>query len=260
MSDVLTDASIVARPLESALFGVAVASASVRSAADVAEVVAHLQRSPQRERTLLVVRVPADATAAVHALESAGALLCDVLVTYTRTVGPGGLLTWFEDEPGATVAHVRDAVASDGERLHALATHAFAGSSGHWHADARLRQQDASELYGRWAADLVSRASASAPLLVAESPRGVVGGFLALSKDEAGGWHVPLTAVDVDHRGKGLLRRMMYAASARIAISEPVRFHYETQLTNWAASHVVTSCGFAPVASRLTFHLWTDEP
>ncbi len=256
----MSDTSIVARPLESALFGVAVSSAVVQSVTDVADVVAQLRRSSRDKSSLLVVRVPADATAAVHALESAGALLCDVLVTYTRTVGPGGLLTWFDDEPGATVAYVRDAVPSDGDVLHALAARAFAGSSGHWHADARLRQQDASELYGRWAADLVARASALGPVLVAESRRGVVGGFLALTKDEVGGWHVPLTAVDVDHRGQGLLRCMMYAASARIAISDPVRFHYETQLTNWAASHVVTSCGFTPMASRLTFHLWTDEP
>jgi ribosomal protein S18 acetylase RimI-like enzyme len=177
-----------------------------------------------------------------------------VLLSFSRTIPGGGLDTVAEHDG----LHIRPGCAEDAKELHALALVAFAGFPGHWHADSRLRKADADELYGRWAADLAKRTDANETLLVAQTDAGEVTGFLAVARDEGGGWNVPLTGVHPRHRGKGTLRHLLVAASSRLARQDSSSLRYETQLTNWPAINVVSRCGFVPTDSRMTFHLWTD--
>lgn len=245
----MSDVVVIPRPLESALFGLSIASVNVSHVADVDTVVA---QADEQAADMLVVRVPAQRVDVIQRLEASGAQMCDVLVTYESPLP----VRKTHGETGGSDMRVRHATEADLPTLHDIACRAFDDFPGHWHTDTRLQRSSANELYGRWVADLTRNASPVAPLLVLESETGVLAGFLALAQEAAGRWNVPLTAVDPPFRGKGLLRRMLIEASNRIADAGAVHFAYETQLTNWAASRVVSSLGFSPSSARFTFHLW----
>ena len=176
-------------------------------------------------------------------------------MTFERTVPLGGL----KDDAVTNGCVVRDGNTDDAQALHQLAVDAFVGFAGHWHADRRLSGTLADELYGRWASDLALRPQEGSILLVATDGQRELAGFLAVAPDQIGGWSVPLTAVHPRFRGRGILRQLLIAATARIGRTTPVVFRYETQLTNWPAIRVVTHLGFIPVSSRMTFHIWKRE-
>jgi ribosomal protein S18 acetylase RimI-like enzyme len=247
--------AMMPRPRESELFGVRIASAEPTSVARVAQATVNAR---EWGAELLVLRVNAEQQDLVQAAEHRGGRMCDTLLTLTRTVTPADdvAVTW----PAGLSPDV--ATVADADALHVLGKAAFAEFAGHWHADPRLDNTLATELYGRWAADLARHTTANAPVLLARTGDGKPCGFLALATDDDG-WHVPLTGVHPDCRGRGLLRALLQAAMAHIARALPAggrtTFAYETQAVNWPALRVVTAAGFVPSAARMTFHLWTGD-
>lgn len=244
----MPDSPLLARPLESALFGIPVSAASVASALDASRVI---DAARARSDGLVVVRAPAAAAAAIHELERHGGLLCDVLQTFSKQI--------VSDPAAVAEQHAliesRVASASDAAILHALALEAFAGFGGHWHADERLPTRLADLLYARWSADLARDESGATRVIIAER-NGTAIGFLALERSGDARWRVPLTCVDPRHRGFGILRAMLDVASADLARCGGGWIDYETQITNVAALRAVSRAGFAPGTARLTFHLW----
>jgi ribosomal protein S18 acetylase RimI-like enzyme len=242
---------LTARPQESALFRARIASATVSSVPDVELVIAEAQRA---DVNLIVVRVPTSEIAVVQAVEKRGGSLCDVLLTFGRSLPSDEypLPTW------PVGWNLRTARPSDAPALAALATDAFRDFPGHWHADPRLERAYATELYSRWAADLALRNESADTMLIVEAAHSAIAGFLALARVQDGSWNVPLTAVHPDFRGDRLLERMLMSAQSIMANEVTRALHYETQLTNWPAIRVVSRCGFVPRSSRMTFHLWTD--
>lgn len=240
-------ALVAQRVAESALFGHAIAAADVSADADVDEAIA-VARSTSVD--LLVIRVPVDATSAIHRLERAGATLCDTLLTLQRdSIAAGATAV-------GTRAEMRMAMSSDADALHALSLQAFADFHGHWHNDDRLTASASTRLYAQWAADLSRSASESRPLILALDAHGAIAGFLALAQQRPGDWFVPLAAVAPPSRGRGLLRALLRHG---VEVAERERldsFHYETQLSNLPAIRVVSQNGFVPHSSRHTFHLW----
>jgi ribosomal protein S18 acetylase RimI-like enzyme len=242
-------AALSARPLESALFGVTIAAATPLLPSDVDACVSAARAGGV---ALLVIRVPSEATATAARVAAVGGVQCDTLVTLARTVPIGGLERGRLDER----VSVRMWQPHDASAISALARVAFAGTSGHWHTDPRIAAAAADELYARWAGTLVHEATEDQPVLVAVMEDGTIAGFLAIASAAPDRWHVPLTAVDPVYRGRGVLRRLLVAASARIAQRKIVTFEYVTQTANAAALHAVSRLGFVPQSTRLTYHLW----
>ena len=248
----MSDSRVVLRPLESALFEVPGARVQLGRTADVPRC---LGRARELGAARMVMRVAADDSRNVRAVEEAAGRLCDVLVTYERMILPDASIVNAVSGPEA-VATVRVAEHADGDRLRDIAHAAFSGGAGHWHADPRLSSSRSTELYARWATDLPRSSSPRSRLLVAQVGDVPIG-FLALALNEGDdGWHVPLTAVHPQFQGRGVLRLMLDAALAELVTCGATRFHYETQLTNWSAIRVIASVGFRPVSARMTFHLW----
>ena len=240
------------RPLESALFGSRVYAASVDS---VPALESALGAARPHRGALVVVRVPAEAVATIHAVEAVGGRLCDILVTLT-----GPFLPSVMQLPLAPDLTVRQAGPDDAESLADMATQSFRLATTHWHTDPELPRPLADELYGRWAAALARGATAEAPLLVASSRDESIAGFLALAPQGQDAWNVPLTAVRPECRGRGILGAML-DAGALLCSRDGARqmLHYETQLTNRSALHAVTRRGLTVGSSRLTFHLWVPD-
>lgn len=241
------------RPLESALFGSRVYAASVGSVPELQDA---LDAARPHRGALLVVRVPGDAVATIHAVEAAGGRLCDILVTLTGPFLPSMMLPLLA--PDLTV---RQAGPDDAEALADMAARSFRSGTTHWHSDPRLPRPLADDLYGRWAAALARNATVETPLFVAVARDASIAGFLALAPQGQHGWHVPLTAVSPDHRGRGILGTML-DVSALTCNRDGARqtLYYETQLTNSAALRAVSRRGLIIDSSRLTFHLWVPEP
>ncbi len=205
---------------------------------------------------LVVVRVPVHEVAAIHAVEAAGGRLCDILVTLAGRFLPASMPPTLA--PDITV---RRAQAMDADAISDVATRSFRSGTTHWHADPRLPAELADELYGRWAAALARSASDDTPVFVAETRERSIAGFLALEPQSPGAWHVPLTGVAPEFRGRGVLGAML-DASAMTCNRDGAQqtLYYATQLANHAALRAVSRRGLIVDSSRLTFHLWVPEP
>src|SRR6185295_16573449 len=75
-------------PDESALFGIPVYTADALTPDGAGHAISTVRATAG---ALLVLRIPADRMQTVRAAERAGALLCDALITLTRTVPAGGI-------------------------------------------------------------------------------------------------------------------------------------------------------------------------
>ena len=244
---------LIARPLESDLFGVKVFSATVNTLPQFEHVVGEWAPSAS---SLLVLRTPAESVAVVHAIESKGACLCDILVTLSQTATREKSV--LKGRPADFV--FRNGTESDAAKLYELALGSFQDFVGHWHADTRINKELADRLYAQWARDLAGRVSTENRLFVAEDSFGDLMGFIAFDRaiDKSGEvrWSIPLTAVASSYRGRGVFRAMLVEAMESISQDCSTNFDYETQLTNYPALRVVSRLGFLPSSSRLTFHLW----
>lgn len=240
------------RPLESALFGRSICSGTVTSEP---EMVVALAEAAGLGRALIVLRAPAGNMRVVQQIESAGGRLCDVLLTFKHT--PREMLAKATGVAGTAV--IRAARADDESRIAGLASRAFKEFRGHWHLDQRLSPERSTELYARWAADLTRASGPRQLMFVAEDGAGDLSGFLALATDDGVTWHVPLTAVDPEHRGRGTLAQLLLSASRHLSATPGAVLHYETQIDNHAALRVLARFGFALEESRFTFHLWSGD-
>ena len=243
----MSDAALLVRSLESAHFGLPVFSATAANRADATRL---LDLAAGIEEGLLVIRIPADAHGAIHAVERRGAVLCDVLQTLTIAV-PGHHRTLGEQH-GTTI---RAGTSNDADVMATIGGDAFRGFVGHWHSDDRLRAGLADQLYARWSADLARGADAAHPVLLAERASKPIA-FLALARVTDTTWSVALTCVAPEYRTSGAFRTLLDAACDMVADQRAVRLEYETQLTNLPALRAVIRAGFEPKSARLTFHLW----
>jgi ribosomal protein S18 acetylase RimI-like enzyme len=242
------DISLLARPLESAHFGLPVFSSTVANRDDAERVLGLAAGIPHG---LLIVRTPAAAIGAIQTLERHGAVLCDVLQTLHIAVPAARRASH-----ATFTTTLRAGTPADADRLAWIGGEAFRGHTGHWHADDRLPTNLADLLYARWSADLARGSDdAEHPVLIAERGSGPAG-FLALARVDETAWTVTLTGVAPNHRGAGVFRALLDAAVDTVAERGGRRLDYETQITNHSALRAVSRAGFEPASARLTFHIW----
>ncbi len=246
----MSDRLLQSRPLESRLFGVAIAAAFVETVESVATLTSALHEGVAE---MVVARVDATNFPAIHALEAADALLCDVLLTMTAGAAS------HQEHAEQQRIELRAADVADAPAIARIAGLAFHDFKGHWHTDPRLSREHADTLYARWGADLGATLSHERPIAVAVDADNSVMGFVALNALGAGLWNVPLAAVDPGQQSRGVLRHLLWAIRAGFLTDGMRRLDYETQLTNVAALRSVARTGFVPSTSRLTFHLWTPK-
>lgn len=244
-------------PLDGDRFGLAVARLAVPPATDVSAVRRALDAADGWD--LLISRCEADDVAVAAALEATGGRLMDVHVTFGRSLGSAD-----SSEPSEPAAHdgvrIEVATSDDADAVSALFREAFAGYSGHYHADPRLDDVACTEIYADWSGRLVRAGRPDVRTLVARSPGGDILGASLLQHEpgraEAEG---VLDAVHpaVRRRGLyGLLGRHRVAAAARSGAST---LTVSTHLQNLGTCRNLERLGFTLHRAQLTFHTWRER-
>ena len=230
--------ALAASDVDSARFGVPIARAYAPSVGDVTAITAAARSSAFG---MVIVRSPADDLAIAQAIEDAGGRLCDTLVYYERALDRA-----IPEQPRP----VRPATPRDVDAITAIASGAFAGYRGHYHADARLDRAAADAGYVDWA----RRSAETAYMLVVED-QGLVAGFLSMEARPTE-TEIVLNAVRPESQGHGLYPALVIAALHRSVELEAVRCIVSTQVGNVAAQKVWVRTGFEPSHAVHTFHLW----
>jgi GNAT superfamily N-acetyltransferase len=201
---------------------------------------------------MLVARCAAEDLPAAQAMEAVGGRLMDTLVYYVRALDRP-----FPDEtPRVPVRLLRPGEADEVGRV---ATAAFRGYFGHYHADPRLDRGTADEAYADWAERSCLDRSVASSVLVAEHERHLIG-FLTLLERGTEEQEIILNGVDPAFQRHGVYRALVLSAMGRARGDGAKRLSVSTQLINIGVQKTWTRLGFEPSRSYYTFHLWFDAP
>jgi GNAT superfamily N-acetyltransferase len=245
MADVTDGETIGFSEIDSERFGVRVARAYI-----VSDRLSRVLEFCATERIdLLVARCRTSDLEAAQGMESKGFLLMDTLVYYSFD------LTKKEIPEDPCKVRVRRLLPGDEEEIPKVASAAFKGYMGHYHADRRLDPGQCDEAYRSWAERSCTTDKAADEVLVAEIG-GKVAGFATLrlnSPEEVDGL---LFAVAPESQGKGICRLFMIRSLQWCRAQGAKRMVISTQVTNVSMQKVWCRTGFEPSHSYYTFHKW----
>lgn len=195
----------------------------------------------------LIARCSTGELAAAQAMEDEAFRLMDTLVYFSRELpdapSEAGTLPVREVRPG------EDAAVAE------VASRAFAGYYGHYHADPRLDRRQCDEVYVDWARrSCVSREVADGVLACEIEGRIAAFATLRLNSEIEG--EGVLFGVAPEAQGRGIYRALMLGAMQWCRGRGRKRMVVSTQVTNQAVQKVWTRLGFEPSKSYYTFHKW----
>lgn len=237
--------SISLSPIDTERFGVPIARAPALTAAAVPGALAFCREHGVR---MLVARCDAGELAAAQALEDAGGRLMDVLVYWGRALDRPA------EPPGAAVRLLRP---GDAPAVRQVASRAFQGYLGHYHADPRLDRAKCDEAYASWAERSCADPGVASKVLVAEHD-GQLAGFLTLLPRGSDEQEIVLNGVDPAFQRHGLYRALVLAAIGHARDAGARRLVVSTQLINLGVQKTWARLGFELAQSHYTFHLWLD--
>jgi GNAT superfamily N-acetyltransferase len=231
--------------IDSSRFGVSVARAHV-TAENFSRV---LEFCAAEKIRLLIARCATSELRVAQKLESLGSLLADTLVYFSFDLSKR---TIPEDFPRAVV---RKIVPGDEVHVERVATAAFQGYYGHYHADPNLDPKKCDEGYVSWAVRSCTSKQVASEVLVAEIENSVVG-FATLRLNSAEEGEGVLFAVAPEAQGSGIYRSFMVSGMHWCKEQGVRRMVVSTQVTNVAVQKVWCRVGFEPAHSYYTFHKW----
>ena len=200
----------------------------------------------------LIARCDADDIGAVHLMERNGFLLMDTLLHYQCNLTSGPPET--SSSPGVTV---RAPLPGEEDRVRELATEAFRGYVGHYHADPRLDRVKCDETYASWAYRATTMKEVADHVLVGEL-NGSLAGFIALKLNSPEEGAFALNAVRPDAQGSGVYSRLVSAGKEWCIDQGAIRVTTSTHLPNRAVQKVWARHGFWLTNAFYTFHKWFD--
>ncbi len=201
----------------------------------------------------LSVRVSTDDIARVQALEDDGYRLMDTIVYY-RTL----LSMPFAATTNPKGVEIRIATRDDAEAVSVVASDAFEGFFGHFHADERLSSQDCDAVYADWAKSCVTTQTATLPALVAHTSGQIVG-FLANRQIDEACVDITLNAVTREMQGRGVYGALLDRAMQQMAVSRFKEVTISTQVNNIPVQRAWAKRGFRMQRSYYTLHKWIDR-
>ena len=198
---------------------------------------------------LLIIRIGAAHTDAIHALEKAGGLLMDTLAYWE---GPAAT----HSPPLKAGAEIGTASEAAAEGIKRLAAAAFQAYPSHYKADKRLKPEDADAIYPDWAyRSCMSKAVANCVFVARNGSE--LSGFCTVKFVGDGRADIPLMAVGPQYRGQGLFDALLSTARVYAAREHAQVIRYSTQITNLSAQRSLSASGLRPAGFQHTFHLWS---
>lgn len=231
-------------------FGNVTAKASELASTD--DVGAALAFCAENDVALLIARVDTQKLDAVHALESAGGVLCDTLVYYEMQTRKAQAHL---DDAEFTVRRIQD---NDRSAVLQIAREAFSDYYGHYHSDPRLDRKSCDETYVSWCESTIDNVGDVHDVIVIEDGSGPCG-FLTIRKHEDGKLELVLSGIKKAYSGRGVYRRLIQAGVRYAVESNIKRIFTSTQISNLAVQWVWIAQGFIPVKSVYTFHAWLEK-
>jgi GNAT superfamily N-acetyltransferase len=198
---------------------------------------------------LLVARCRTSDLRAAQGMESQGFLLMDTLVYYSFD------LTKKKIPGDPCEVRVRRLLPGDEAEIPRVASAAFQGYMGHYHADRRLDRGQCDEAYRSWAERSCTIEKAADEVLVAEIG-GKVAGFATLRLNSSQEVEGLLYAVAPESQRKGICRLFMIRSLQWCQAQGAKRMVISTQVTNVSMQKVWCRTGFEPSHSYYTFHKW----
>ena len=199
----------------------------------------------------LSVRVDAADDAAIHALESAGFLSVDALLTFERAV------TTVRESVAPRGFSIRAARDEDVAAIERMAACSFV--DGRFHADPSVPREIARSIYREWAG-ACCRGTAADAILVAESEGGGILGFVACRAHAETAAHLARLAASIvliatapEARRRGVGKAIVASAVEWAAARGVAAMLVGTQIRNTGAARLYESCGFRLVAGSQSF-------
>lgn len=245
MAAVTERETITFSEIDSERFGVRIARAHVASG----QLSSILDFCAAEQIEMLIARCAASDLAAAQSMEEMGFLLMDTLVYYsfdlTRKAIP-------EDTGEFRIRRLRS---GDKPEVRNVASAAFKGYFGHYHADRRLDSSKCDEGYSSWAERSCTTDDVAYEVLVAEDAGKVVG-FATLRLNSPQEVEGLLFAVAPESQGRGICRSFMIQSLQWCWAQGARRMVISTQVTNVSMQKVWCRTGFEPSHSLHTFHKW----
>jgi GNAT superfamily N-acetyltransferase len=198
---------------------------------------------------MLIARCATSDLVAAQRLETNGFLLMDTLVYYSFD------LTKKEIPKDPFEVRVRRLLPGDESEIPRVASAAFRGYMGHYHADPRLDSGQCDEAYRSWAERSCATPKAADEVLVAEIASKVAG-FATLRLNSPQEVEGLLFAVAPESQGRGICRSFMIQSLHWCQAQGAKRMVISTQVTNVSMQKVWCRTGFEPSHSYYTFHKW----
>jgi GNAT superfamily N-acetyltransferase len=200
---------------------------------------------------LLIARCGTGDIAAAQQMEKEGFLLMDTLVYY------GFDLSKRQVPEGTTGLQVRPLRPKDEEHVLAVASKAFKGYIGHYHADRRLDRGKCDEAYVSWAERSCRRAAADEVLVAVLGDN--LAGFGTLRMNSSKESEGLLFAVAPEWQRKGVCPALLNHSLAWSRSQGASRMVISTQITNVSMQKIWCRAGFEFSHAFYTFHKWFDK-
>ncbi len=245
MAGVMDHETIAFSEIDSGRFGVRVARAHI-----VSDQLSRALDFCAIERIdLLIARCRTSDVEAAQGMESKGFLLMDTLLYYSFD------LTKKDIPEDPSEVKIRPFHPNDEADIPRVASAAFKGYMGHYHADVRLDRDQCDAAYCSWAERSCTIDTAADEVLIAEI-EGKVSGFATLRLNSPQEVEGMLFAVAPESQGKGICGSFMIRSLQWTRAQGAERMVISTQVTNVSMQKVWCRTGFEPSHSYYTFHKW----
>jgi GNAT superfamily N-acetyltransferase len=227
-------------------FGIRTARATLLSAEFLPSVIEFCRKEGV---VLLIARCSSISIEAAQAMEAEGFFLTDTLIYYEKELKS-------EEPPGLTTLElIRPAEAGDRQKIIEIASEAFRGYMGHYHADPRLDREKCDEAYVSWAMRSCLSKDVADEVLVAEK-KGKVVAFATMRMNSPSEGEGVLFAVSKEARRSGIYGCLIASGMMWCRTMGAKKMIVSTQITNMAVQKVWIRHGFSPFKALYTFHKW----
>jgi len=201
--------------------------------------------------SFLIGRCSAQDLDVAQAMEAQGFLIMDTQIYYLKDLKVG--IPTMDSHP----VNIRPVVSGEIEKIREIASDAFRGYYGHYHADPRLDKYKCDEAYVSWAVRSCLSKEVADEVLVAERDGDLVG-FATMRLNNPSEGEGVLFAVSPRAQKTGVYRRLISSGINWCRTKGATKMIVSTQITNFAVQKVWVREGFEPLKALYTFHKWFD--